>query len=317
MSEEERILIQCEDAKFNSLGRDAHIAAYCEVLSVSMDKPETVKHILRYFSIEDGFNLASYGEQEVLKVLREKISKDKDISLNLLMYLARKGNSDDIALLEEAIQSHATYVNQWDQKSMRREILGVLQERVERNFTVKEARAYLCDNSVVIPSVANTGPQGVYAYYILLKYGLIHGGGNIPDELLSMVVTFDEKGNPVSSVDLAKYGLSMPFITPKPDPSIMFYPNRYYFESSYGSLYTVIFPHEQAEGWTPPPHTPPVQQQAKEPPSPPDPAPEAGQPTEAEPTPPPPTHRPWLHIAIAVLIIGIGGFYAWRKVKQK
>ena len=67
----------------------------------------------------------------------------------------------------------------------------------------------------------------------------------MPDELLTMVVSFDEDGNPVSSVDLAKYGLSMPIIFPKPDKR-----NR-------GKGLSVAFPHD-AEGWTPPPFTAPI-----------------------------------------------------------
>jgi hypothetical protein len=45
------------------------------------------------------------------------------------------------------------------------------------------------------------------------------------------VVSFDKDGSLVSSVDLAKYGLSMPVITPKPD--------KYY-----RGEYKIVFPHE-------------------------------------------------------------------------
>ena len=51
------------------------------------------------------------------------------------------------------------------------------------------------------------------------------------DALTAIVVSFDANGNPVSSVDLSEYGISMPVITPKPD--------RYY-----RGEYTIVFPHE-------------------------------------------------------------------------
>jgi len=50
-------------------------------------------------------------------------------------------------------------------------------------------------------------------------------------EFRRIMVTFDEDGNPICNIDLAKYGLSMPIITPKPD-------------RNYQGKYTVIFPHE-------------------------------------------------------------------------
>ena len=56
----------------------------------------------------------------------------------------------------------------------------------------------------------------------------------IVSELRTIVVTFDEDGNPVSSIDLAEYGLSMPILTPNPD------------EHSAGlTPYIVTFPHEE------------------------------------------------------------------------
>jgi len=73
-----------------------------------------------------------------------------------------------------------------------------------------------------IPAVANTGPQAVYVRELLYRYWEMAGrdSSKIPQELLTMVVSFNADGNPVCSVDLAKYGLSMPVITPKPDKRI-------------------------------------------------------------------------------------------------
>jgi len=43
-------------------------------------------------------------------------------------------------------------------------------------------------------------------------WGTAKDTSQIPDELLTMVVWFDEDGNPVCNVDLTKYGLTMPEI---------------------------------------------------------------------------------------------------------
>jgi homoaconitase/3-isopropylmalate dehydratase large subunit len=69
-----------------------------------------------------------------------------------------------------------------------------------------------------IPSVANTGPQALYVRYLLRKAREMaeRAPFKIPEELIKLTVSFDADGNPVSSVDLAKHGLSMPVITPKP-----------------------------------------------------------------------------------------------------
>ncbi|MCL1856988.1 MAG: hypothetical protein FWF84_05040 [Kiritimatiellaeota bacterium] len=68
------------------------------------------------------------------------------------------------------------------------------------------------------PSVTNTGPQALYVGEILYRYweSVEFDTAQIPPELLTMVVSFDGDGNPVSSVDLSKYGLTMPVITLNP-----------------------------------------------------------------------------------------------------
>jgi len=68
------------------------------------------------------------------------------------------------------------------------------------------------------PSVMNTGPQAVYVREILYRCWEEAGrdSSKIPQELLTMTVSFGEDNNPICSVDLAKYGLSMPIITPRP-----------------------------------------------------------------------------------------------------
>jgi len=75
-----------------------------------------------------------------------------------------------------------------------------------------------------VPSVTNMGPQGIYVAEILHQCwedlevvedslgNLLRDETKIPPELLTLVVWFDDGGNPVCNVDLAKYGLTMPEI---------------------------------------------------------------------------------------------------------
>jgi hypothetical protein len=109
------------------------------------------------------------------------------------------------------------------------------------------------------------------------------------------VVSFDKDGSLVSSVDLAKYGLSMPVITPKPD--------KYY-----RGEYKVVFPYEADTAQTGGMNSntvPKVKSSSTI---------RINEKNNMETSSP---NRTWLYIAIAVSILGIGGFYAWRKVKQK
>jgi len=306
-------------SRLGSLGNDALFPVYYELLSANRDKPELISHIIRCFAIRDGFNLASSGEQEAMKVLREIISKDKNVPFDLLLYLVHKGNRNDIALLEKVLQSHTANLEQWAQDRIREEFLGTLQKRVDGNFVVNKPRYQLRDESCIIPSVANTGPQGVYAFYILLKMADGVKMGEFPDELLTMTITFDGDGNPVSSVDLAKYGLSMPVITPKPGPNAMFYPNILhfkdpYFKCPYDSAYTVTFPHETKVS------APQVETDEAKP----DTAGVTGQPVKEEETPPPteqpedpPSGRTILWLTLALLALLAGSAAAWRKAKRK
>jgi hypothetical protein len=147
----------------------------------------------------------------------------------------------------------------------------------------------------VFPSVVNTGPQGLYVHHILMKAFELSGGDvrdpKIPEELLTMVITFDKDGNPVSSVDLTKLGLSMPVITPKPD--------KYY-----RGEYNVVFPHETEA----PANTAVKTQNAKE-------GMQKSNPDNPDDIVESKSKRTWLYLMTTVLIIGIGGFYAWRKRK--
>jgi len=127
----------------------------------------------------------------------------------------------------------------------------------------------------------------------------------IPPELLAMVVSFDEDGNPVCSVDLAEYGLSMPVIEPKP--------HQHDLPST---QYAVTFPHETEASAPTVPH---ATDTATEPA--PDTATETGV-VDAEratviageaeqPSP----CRAWLHAVIGIGVVAaiIGGVVAWRR----
>gem|GEM_PF-2201241 len=342
MSEEERILFRRKEDRFNGLppnvlfpayrevlsaNRDkpeivSQIAAqlsrhismgnndlfpfYCEVLAANMDNPGAVKHITEAFFSLDGDDLASPGHQEALRLTREVVSQNRGASLSALWYLAFKGDGGDVALIEKA--GDPVLAMGWQK------LADVLRARAEGNYVADRLQGELS----VYPSVANTGPQGVYAYHLLrkagrlaettLEDGTLRTHPKLPEDLLKMVITFDADGNPVSSVDLAKHGLSMPVITPKPEPGKGFTVGV----AAYGGdgRYTVTFPHEQGEGWTPPP---PVKPEA------PATADAARQPAREEAAPPPPEYpaappsaKPLLWLA-ALALAALVGAVIWKR----
>ena len=171
-------------------------------------------------------NLASEGEGEALEWARKMLGNEPNQTRGTVRhcssnYLASKGRTnEDIELLQR--KGHYGTAE-------------ILAARVAGTNLLRSGNTDFGDYITVFPSVTNTGPQGVYVREILVK-ALEQSDCNrykpeIPEELLTMVVSFDENGNPVSNVDLAEYGLSMPVITPKPD-------------KHYRGTYTVIFPHE-------------------------------------------------------------------------
>jgi len=167
-------------------------------------------------------NLASEGEKDALEWARRYAEryppKETDFApydpgtptnprgppdggrRSIFTYLATKGDERDIEV-----------INRLPNTGLGR----LLEMRVAGKNVVGDNPSYI----QFTPSVANTGPQAVYVREILYRYWEMAGrdSSKIPQELLTMVVSFDEDGNPVCSVDLAKHGLSMPVITPKPD----------------------------------------------------------------------------------------------------
>ena len=335
MSEEERILFRRKEDRFNGLPPGVLFAAYKEVLSADKDNPGTVKHIVTKLSLlgslgndvlfpfyydllsanaekpeivahivgafcaRDSDNLASCGEPEVLRLLRESVARGETAYLNTLMYLAFKGKGeDDIKALENA-KAHDE-----ETEFCRQELADVLKERMEANYITRGSRRVMYGERGTCPSVANAGPQGVYAYHIIWKAYEMEGGNalKIPEDLAKMVITFDADGNPVSSVDLAKHGLSMPVITPKPTAN-----DRITFDNVRNL--DVVFPHEQGEGWAPPP---PVKPEA------PATAGAARQPAlDTKPPPPehpavPPSGKPLLWLA-ALAIAALAVAVIWKR----
>jgi len=184
------------------------------------------------FNAVDGRNPNSEGEKEALEWTRKMltVSQTPEYVRDLMFeYLAKKGNESDIELLQKN--------RYWD-----KEILPI---RVSGSNVFDQPMAHTAEERLGIPrffpSVANTGPQASYVREILMKFleqkelnaNVWNWREQVPEELWTMAVSFDADGNPVCNVDLAKYGLSMPVITPKPNKDI-----------PHWNAYTVTFPHE-------------------------------------------------------------------------
>ena len=214
------------------------IPILCEILSENMDNSFLVSQVMYRFLVIDGKNMASHGDKKVLRLAREIALQDTPPA-ETFQYLALKGDGSDLA----ALAKRSNFTSKGIQGAT-----DVLRVRASGTNIVGSPNG---SNSIYldfIPSVANTGPQGVYAYHIIWKAYEMAGKDltKIPEELLTMVVSFDADGNPVCNVDLAKHGLSMPVITPKPNP------NDYYdvwssHEQWKDRTHNVIFPHEAGE----------------------------------------------------------------------
>ena len=137
-------------------------------------------------------------------------------------------------------------------------------------------------------------------------------------DLKKMMLTFDEDGNPVCNVDLAKYGLSMPILTPKPlDPWAPFPYDQY----------TVIFPHETENTNAPSTNaTETINQSPSVPPTIVQDTPQNEPPADAPLVPPvtPPVviasetkqPSPWLYLGLGILAV-VGGIMVWTRTNRK
>ena len=187
------------------------LSAYCEILSERFNdlNPRQLEHIMLSFSSLDGSDLTSYGNQEALDCARRIVREQVKGAGSAYGYLSRKGDARDLDILT----------------GTRRDDLAARVAGTNLVFT-DPSLDHLWRSCV--PSVTNTGPQGAYVSAILkqfwntleVEYHSWEDGrrypyrdkSKIPDELLTMVVWFDEDGNPVCNVDLSKYGLTMPEI---------------------------------------------------------------------------------------------------------
>ena len=190
------------------------VDAWCKMLEENFDDSYTVYLAMQDFYFRDGRDAASPGHPEALywarRVLREK-DANRYISTvqSAGAYLAFKGDARDIDLLSDAEQR------------------GFLNARVAGTNLLNHIQFVYekADWRGCIPSVTNTGPQGRYVNEILRQYWItlevqtyvlgpmsysLRDTSKVPDELITLVVWFDEDGNPVCNVDLAKYGLTMP-----------------------------------------------------------------------------------------------------------
>jgi len=222
------------------LDPDEAFPVYYQILEEKFDDPNYVTQIMRIFLWADGRNIASYGQQEALDWAR-KLMRDKKPGQGFekgaaVDYLLVKGDERDIDLMSNRM---------WRERlAMRVAGTNLI------NFWQKPWSTGV-NWEGCLPSVTNTGPQGVYVQEILRKVwenleieiergtedwdppARFRDSSKIPDELLTMVVWFDKDGNPVCNVDLAKYGLTMPVIEPKPTGS----DSMYYWDKR-----TVTFP---------------------------------------------------------------------------
>ena len=195
-----------------ALENDARLSAYCELLAEKMDDPAVADYIISKFLDEDGLNVASAGNAEALELTRKTLEayEGKQLPREWIahQYLSLKGDGRDLDMIIRKDAPIAYY--------------GCLPQRVAGTNII--CRHLVSGAFSVLPSVTNTGPQGAYVEAILRQYWERLEGvsgtkdfrphfndiSKIPAELLTMVVWFDEDGNPVCNVDLGKHGLSMP-----------------------------------------------------------------------------------------------------------
>ena len=276
-------------SKLETIERDVRIPVYCEIMAEKFDdpNPKYVNHIILRLYALDGSELASYGNQEALgwtrRVLREK-GKGFDTGL-ALRYVLLKGDERDLDVIHP----------------YRKDILAMRvagTNIVNHPYFDNRLNAGPAALQSVIPSVTNTGPQALYVEAIIRQYWdrleteyheedtgrerPFRDASKIPAELLTMVVWFDEDGNPVCNVDLEKYGLTMPELDvpnkpkgkEKPSPPLEGERPR---------------EPETSGGIQPPEQTPPAVGCRR---------------------------HFWLYAGVAVLTLGIGYFYVWRKISK-
>ena len=262
------------------------------------------------------YNPTIEGDSEVLKIMRRVIDVYNDAppyayeTSGAREYLKRKGDASDLARLpnDAVLKARVGGIN-------------VMSGDTIFNFRGSDGQSMSNIYIDFIPSVINVGTQALYVHEILKRYWEILGNIpnefppterhtylerskqaflEMPEELLAIVVSFDADGTPVCNVDLTKYGLSMPIITPKPE-------KEQYRATAPWYNNTVVFPHETENAQPPATDaTAPA----------PDSAPEAKRPDKTETPPPPSPNLTWLYLAIGILAI-ICAWLGFARRKKK
>ena len=172
----------------------------CRVLEEKFDDLETVEFIMRKFYLTArAYRIVPPHPQVLYWARRVAKEKPEKTSSPAQAYLARKGDARDLDLVSRVGRD-------------------ILLERVAGTNVLDGS-----DHPFYIPSVSNMGPQGVYAEALFWQYWenmegrpSMTGGrplkhpSEVPPEIMALAVWFDDDGNPVCNVDLAKYGLTMP-----------------------------------------------------------------------------------------------------------
>ena len=260
---------------------DLALSVYCELLEEHSDNPAIVGFIMRRFSRIGKAPTVSMN-QDALDWAR-KVAREKDpkyCAWDAMEFLSYKGDASDLELVS----------NSRDRERLATRVAGT--NIVEWFDPIGTQNNYFD----FTPSVTNVGSQALYAREILYRAWemlpemvkgddthqyIYRDARKIPAELLTLVVWFDGDGNPVCNVDLSKYGLTMPGLDVldrpkgKEKPSPPLEPER-----ERGDV-------ESSDGIQPTGQIPPT----------------AGS-----------RRYFWPCVGIAVLILGIGGLYARRKI---
>ena len=274
------------DGLFENLGHDGALAELYKAVEENIEDTFYVRIVVNRLW-PSAYNPTTESDPGILKIMRKVMdayNNDPPYGAEgAITYLMRKGDASDL----ERLPNNETNI------IIRYSANATLKARVEGINVLSPD---------FIPSVANTGAQALYVREILQRYWKEQANQNllkIPDELLAIIVSFDEDGNPVCNVDLAKYGLSMPVITPKPEE-----------EREHGTApwnnNTVTFPHL---GETPPQAVNPPEPVVKRP----------GQETESPPPEQPtePSANKTLTWFVVIAIAVIAGITVWKQIKRK
>jgi len=208
------------------------LSGYYQQLEANMENPKEASGIVNLMVQIECCNLAAEGEKDALEWARkylERYPPAKGGGYWVLYYLTTKGDERDI-------ETVSRYSDDAHVQLLKMRVAGM------NVFDIDCGSPYHLGYPEFLPSVNNMGPQAVYVREILNRYWEEVGmdSSKIPQELLTMVVSFDKDGNPVCNVDLAKYGLSVPVITPKPDKYR--FESRGWTENESWAKMTVTFP---------------------------------------------------------------------------